>query len=44
MTLKTVFNNGSSKGLIAFIPKGGHCAPNSTVGDKALAYNFILTT
>jgi hypothetical protein len=32
----TVFNKGSSKGLIESIPKGGHLAPNSTVGDKAL--------
>jgi hypothetical protein len=32
----TVFNKGNSKGLIASIPNGGHIAPNSTVGDKAL--------
>jgi hypothetical protein len=32
----TVFNNGNSKGLTEFIPKGGHLAPNSMVGDKAL--------
>jgi hypothetical protein len=31
-----VFNNGNSNALIASIPIGGHCAPNSTVGDKAL--------
>jgi len=31
-----VFNKGNSKAFIASIPKGGHCAPNSTVGDKAL--------
>lgn len=33
---KTVFSKGSSKGLIASIPNGGHIAPNSTVGDNAL--------
>jgi hypothetical protein len=33
---KTVFNKGNSKGFIASIPKGGHFAPNSIVGDKAL--------
>ena len=32
----TVFNNGNSNGLIASIPAGGHEAPISTVGDKAL--------
>jgi len=32
----TVFNKGNSKGLIASIPIGGHWAPNSIVGDKAL--------
>jgi len=31
-----VFNKGNSKGFIESIPKGGHLAPNSTVGDKAL--------
>lgn len=31
-----MFNKGNSKGLIDSIPKGGHFAPNSTVGDKAL--------
>ena len=31
-----VFSKGSSKGSIACIPKGGHCIPNSTVGDKEL--------
>lgn len=33
---KMVFNKGSSNGFIASIPKGGHFAPNSIVGDKAL--------
>ena len=32
----TVFNKGNSKGLTGSIPTGGHCAPNSTVGVKAL--------
>ena len=32
----TVFNKGNSKGSMASIPIGGHCAPNSTVGDNAL--------
>ena len=32
----TVLSKGNSKGLIASIPIGGHWAPNSTVGDKAL--------
>lgn len=32
----TVFSKGNSKGLILSIPNGGHFAPNSTVGDKAL--------
>jgi hypothetical protein len=31
-----VLSNGNSKGLIACIPIGGHFAPNSIVGDKAL--------
>jgi len=31
-----VFINGNSKGSIASIPIGGHIAPNSTVGDRAL--------
>lgn len=31
-----VFNKGNSKGLIDSTPTGGHWAPNSTVGDKAL--------
>jgi len=31
-----VLSRGNSKGLIASIPIGGHCAPSSTVGDKAL--------
>lgn len=35
----TVFNNGNSKGLIDSIPKGGHFAPSSTVGDNALWKN-----
>jgi hypothetical protein len=34
-----VFNNGNSKGLTEFIPRGGHLAPNSIVGDKALWKN-----
>ena len=34
-----VFNNGNSKGLTACIPNGGHCAPNSTLGDIALWKN-----
>jgi hypothetical protein len=32
----TVFNKGNSKGFIDWIPIGGHCAPNSMLGDKAL--------
>lgn len=32
----TVLSKGNSKGLIGSIPKGGHCAPNSGVGLKAL--------
>jgi len=32
----TVLSKGNSKGLMASIPIGGHWAPNSTVGDKAL--------
>lgn len=35
----TVFNKGNSKGLTGSIPKGGHWAPNSTVGVKALWKN-----
>ena len=35
----TVFNNGNSKGFIESIPIGGHFAPNSIVGDKALWKN-----
>jgi len=35
----TVLSKGNSKGLIASIPIGGHWAPNSTVGDKALWKN-----
>ena len=34
-----VFNNGNSKGFTACIPNGGHCAPNSTLGDIALWKN-----
>ena len=32
----TVFSKGNSKGLMDSIPKGGHLAPSSTVGDRAL--------
>jgi hypothetical protein len=32
----TVLSNGSSKGFTGSIPIGGHWAPNSTVGVKAL--------
>lgn len=32
----TVLSNGNSNALIASIPIGGHWAPSSTVGDKAL--------
>ena len=35
----TVLSKGSSKGLIASIPIGGHWAPNSTAGDNALWKN-----
>jgi hypothetical protein len=31
-----VLSKGNSKAFIASIPIGGHCAPNSTVGDNAL--------
>ena len=31
-----VFNSGNSKALMASMPIGGHWAPTSTVGDKAL--------
>ena len=31
-----MFSKGNSKGLTASIPLGGHWAPSSTVGDKAL--------
>lgn len=34
-----MLSNGNSNGLIASIPIGGHWAPNSTVGDKALWKN-----
>lgn len=34
-----MFNKGNSKGFIESIPKGGHLAPNSTVGDNALWKN-----
>ena len=30
-----VFNKGNSNGFTACIPKGGHCAPNSTLGDNS---------
>jgi len=33
---RTVLSKGNSKALIASIPLGGHWAPSSTVGDKAL--------
>lgn len=33
---KTVLSSGNSKGLTDSIPSGGHCAPISTAGDKAL--------
>ena len=32
----TVLSKGNSNGLIASIPIGGHIAPNSTVGERAL--------
>ena len=35
----TVLSKGNSKGLMASIPIGGHWAPNSIVGDKALWKN-----
>jgi len=35
----TVFSKGNSKGLIGAIPNGGHWAPISTLGDKALWKN-----
>jgi hypothetical protein len=35
----TVFSKGNSKGFIESIPIGGHFAPNSIVGDKALWKN-----
>jgi len=31
--------NGNSKGSIASIPIGGHIAPNSTAGERALWKN-----
>lgn len=31
-----MLSSGNSKGFIASIPKGGHCPPNSTVGERAL--------
>jgi hypothetical protein len=34
-----VLSSGNSKGSIASIPIGGHIAPNSTAGDKALWKN-----
>ena len=39
MTQLTVFNNGNSKGSIASIPIGGHIAPNSIAGERALWKN-----
>jgi len=36
---RTVFINGNSKGSIASIPRGGHIAPNSTAGERALWKN-----
>ena len=38
MTRYTVFINGSSKGSMASIPIGGHIAPNSTAGERALVF------
>jgi hypothetical protein len=35
----TVLTNGNSKGSIASIPIGGHIAPNSTAGERALWKN-----
>lgn len=35
----TVLSKGNSKGFIASSPIGGHWAPNSIVGDKALWKN-----
>jgi hypothetical protein len=35
----TVFISGSSNGSIASIPIGGHIAPNSTAGERALWKN-----
>jgi hypothetical protein len=34
-----VLSKGNSKGFTAVIPRGGHWAPSSTVGDKALWKN-----
>ena len=34
-----VFNNGTWKGLKTLIPKGGHTAPTSILGDKLLWKN-----
>lgn len=34
-----MFSKGNSKGLTEFIPRGGHLAPNSIVGDSALWKN-----
>ncbi len=36
---RTVLINGNSKGSIDSIPIGGHIAPNSTVGERALWKN-----
>ena len=38
----TVLSKGNSKGFIASIPIGGHWAPNSTVGDKALVFRLTI--
>jgi hypothetical protein len=39
VTQLTVFISGSSNGSIASIPIGGHIAPNSTAGERALWKN-----
>ena len=39
----TVFISGSSNGSIASIPIGGHIAPSSTAGERALVKkNYML--
>ena len=40
----TVLSKGSSKGFTATIPIGGHWAPSSIVGDKALVFILIFLT